>query len=63
MAAKKGKKGRKIGRNQKKCEQYRIIKSVPNKIAKLRKHLRGHTEDMCAVSALERVKRSSNVTA
>lgn len=52
----KGKKGRKISRNAKKCEAYRLNRSVKNKVAKLKRHLRKHAEDGCAAFALKKIK-------
>ena len=49
-------KGRKIGRNARWCEAYRLQgKRMKNKIKKLRKHIKNFTEDKQAKAALKRL--------
>ena len=51
-----GKSGtRKYKRNEAKCKAYRLAKSVPNKRAKLRRHLARHPNDTCAQTASQKV--------
>lgn len=48
-----GKKGRKLGRNEKWCQAYRTRgQREKNKARKLRRHLKRHPEDLQAVAAL-----------
>lgn len=52
--AKGGKKGRKIGRNAKYCERYRIEgREIKNKRRRLRRHLKRYPDDAQAMRALE----------
>ena len=49
-------KGRKIGRNKKWCEAYRLLnRRLKNKLRKIRKHIKRFPEDKRAVSALTRL--------
>lgn len=52
ITPKKGKKNRKLGRNAAKCAAYRT-RSYTIKLSKIRKHLRAHPTDSCAVLALK----------
>jgi hypothetical protein len=56
-AHKGGKRGsRKFDRNKVKCKQYTALDMrVTNKRLKLLKHLKTHSEDQCASSALARL--------
>lgn len=56
MPAKKGRKGRKIGRNAEKCKAYALTRYAVNKRFKLRRHLGEHPEDRCAMTALQLLK-------
>lgn len=51
----KGGGSKKHGRNKVKCEYYRKVRSVRNKLAKLRKHIAVHVNDKNATDALELV--------
>lgn len=54
-AHQKGKSGtRKYTRNKVKCAAYRVNKSRANKLLKLKRHLRKHVNDGCAIQAIER---------
>lgn len=53
ITPKKGKKNRKHGRNKTKCQAYRA-RSTANKLRKIRKHLKCHQTDSCALRALQR---------
>lgn len=58
-----GKTGRKIGRNKKKCDQYRGAgRRQKNKAARLRQHLMGHPNDETAGAALGRLNNSRSVS-
>jgi len=48
---------KKYGRNEAKCKAYRLVKAIPNKRRKLRRHLATHSTDGCAIKALGRVGR------
>jgi ribosomal protein L19E len=50
-----GKKDRKFHRNQKKCEYYRKVRSVRNKLAKLKRHMAIHPNDNCALAAKAKI--------
>lgn len=44
------------GRNKEKCKFYKDQKAVPNKLAKLRRHLKIHLNDSCAQTAIQKVR-------
>lgn len=52
----KGKKGRKVGRDRKKCQEYRARGlRIKNKIRKLRKHIKRQPNDEAALEVLKRL--------
>lgn len=52
----KGKKGRKVGRDKKKCQDYRARGlRIKNKIRKLKKHIKRQPRDLAAQEALARL--------
>ena len=56
MAGQKGNKNRKYGRNRKWCEMYRLLgRRLSNKIKKLKRHIKRHPEDGCAVKTLRKL--------
>ena len=56
IARKKGKTNRKHGRNSAFCAQYmKSGRRARNKKAKIKKHLKAHSQDLCAIEALERL--------
>lgn len=61
MPAKKGKKGRKVGRNAAKCKVYRASRAVANKRRKLYRHRDQHPSDGCCVAAIQRFNTSLDV--
>lgn len=63
MPQHKGGKGgtRKFKRNEAKCKHYRAVKSIPNKRAKLKKHLTKHPTDLCAQAAQKKVGKGFTV--
>lgn len=54
----KGAGAKKYGRNEAKCKHYRTARSYKNKLLKLRRHLKIHLNDGCAIQALEVAKRT-----
>ncbi len=53
MPASKSRKGRKVGRNVKKCERYRLQgRRERNQLRKVSRHLRGHPNDGQALAWL-----------
>lgn len=56
--AKKKQKGggtKKHGRNSAKCKVYRQVRYRKNKLAKLVKHIKSHSTDVCAAKAHNRL--------
>jgi hypothetical protein len=55
--AKGGKKNRKVGRNAKWCERYRLSnRRERNKLKRLNKHLARHPGDGCGTAAADRCR-------
>ena len=55
--AKKTKKGRKVGRNSLSCQRYKLEhRREKNKLRRLRKHVKVHIADLCAMKAIDLCK-------
>jgi hypothetical protein len=55
--AKKTKKGRKVGRNSLSCQRYKLEhRREKNKLRRLRRHIKVHVADLCAVRAADLCK-------
>ena len=56
--AKKSKaKGRKVGRNSLSCQRYKLEhRREKNKLRRLRKHVKVHIADLCAMKAIDLCK-------
>ena len=63
MKTETGKKGgKKIGRNMRKpsCARYtREVRWIKNKLRDLKKHVKGHPNDLCAKLAVIRIKEEN----
>jgi hypothetical protein len=58
---KPGRKGRKIGRNEKSCRKYKETgKKRLNKIRKLKRHMKRFPNDVVSRKALTRTQRTLN---
>jgi hypothetical protein len=56
-APKKTKKGRKTGRNKLACSRYALEhRREKNKLRRLRRHLKKHSADLCAMTAADLCK-------
>ena len=51
-------KSKKMGRNAKKCERYKVMhKRERNKASRLLKHIKMHVHDVTALAALKLIRR------
>ena len=55
--AKKTHKGRKVGRNSLSCQRYKLEhRREKNKLRRLRRHVKVHLADLCAMKAIDLCK-------